>query len=72
MAKAPADAVTLAKTETGCTIAAKDFVSTSGQRYHVEGFRADGLGQFTAGGTLTLTQAQMHGAVFVWLASVEQ
>jgi hypothetical protein len=71
MAKAPADAVTLIKTESGCTITAKDFVSTSGQRYHVEGFRADGIGQFTAGGTLTLTQAQMHGAVFVWLASVE-
>jgi hypothetical protein len=71
MAKAPAGAVTLTKTESGCTITAKDFVSTSGQRYHVEGFRADGIGQFTAGNTLTLTQAQMHGAVFVWLASVE-
>ena len=71
MSKAATDAVVLTKTDDGCTITAKDFISTTGQAYHVEGFRADGVGTFTAGKVLKLTPQQMRGAVFVWLASVK-
>ena len=65
--------VTLTKTATGCTMAVKDFTSPGGQAYRMEGFFADGHGcKFEKVRTLIMSQAEMHGAVFIALASVEK
>jgi len=69
----PDGTITLEKTSTGCTLTARDFVSTGGQAYHIEGWRCDGLGSsMVRGGVVSLTDAQMWGACFAWYATVEK
>jgi hypothetical protein len=60
----PNGAVVLTKTDTGCTAAARDFISTSGQKYRFEGWFSDGKGKkLHRVYTLTMTNKEMKGAL---------
>lgn len=69
----PDGTITLEKTADGCTLAARDFISTGGQAYHIEGWRCDGIGSsMVRGGVVKLTTGQMYGACFAWYATIEK
>lgn len=70
----PDGVVTMQKTSEGCTLTARDFVSSaSGQAYRFEGWRCDGIGdRMQRVYAIKLTQAQMYGACFAWYATIEK